>query len=240
MNEKDNVLSGNTVKLLGGLVLFFFMIVFILATPNKTDEDDKGNGEVSSEDILLLFNQIENKYSLTITESIDNVTKKLTFITNSNINLYEGDMLDNDGYLYYNDKLYYINEDEKKLTETNKKYDFINDPYYDIDLIKRVVNHCEFGYETDARSKCTIKLNDYFEEYNNKYNTEYKVEDEEKLDFDIVHYPTKIEKIIIDYSRINKIINNKDESISYGIRFDDYDDETINEIFNNYKQELNN
>lgn len=240
MLDEENGINTNTLKLIGSLIVVFFMLVFIITAPSKGEkkENDIETGEVNKEDILLLFNQIENNYALTITQTVNDETKTLELLTNSRVNLYEGDMLDRDGYLYYDGKLFYIDSDNYKIVKTDKQYDFINDPYYDLNMIKRIVNYCEFSYENEVKANCKMKLSEYFKEYNEKYNTNYNVDDDKELNIVVVHYSNKIEKVIIDYSDINKIIKDSDDEVSYGIRFDDYDDNTIQEIFNKYKTEI--
>jgi len=171
-------------------------------------------------------------------KTINGITNKFEYSTDSVITLYESNLSNDKGYLIYNNKLYSIDFDSKKLEKTSDNPDFINDKYYDIKLIKRLVNYCDFEYINVVKTICKINTSDYINEYNQMYNLNIETIVNNKMEIQIVHYTDRIGKVIIDYTNLNKILNNSDDEIVYGIKISDTDSNDFNLLLESYRDVL--
>lgn len=234
--------KNTNTKMIIYLVLFGFMVLYLIFTSisdNYGSNAKKSKKVTDNVDIISLFNKIESNYNISINENIDNVLYKLNVITDSNVYLYDGSLLDKEGYIYSNGKLYYV-LDNYELEETKELYSFLSDPYYNIDLIRNTIKYCNFEYEEKNKAKCKIKISDYINEYNSIYNKNYEVNHEDYLIYDINYNMNSIKNIRIDYSLVENIINNSNKSIIYEIVFNEFDDSTFKSIIDGYKKELSN
>ena len=232
ISEKYKISETLAKGLLIALV-FIIMIAFILLTGNKR-KDIKKSISFTQDDLIKLLEKIHDNYTLDIDETIDGETTKLLYSTDSKIDSYE---LNNKVYLYYNNNLYEINQDNYKLTKTETKK-FVNNPYYNINLLKNVFGYCELKYINNVKSTCVIHFNDYIREYNLIYKKNIENINID-IKFDIIHFGDKITKINVDYSNINKYINFENKDIKYGIRISDIDNNNFDEFLDYYKKELN-
>ena len=105
-----------------------------------------------------------------------------------------------------------------------------------MEIIKNVINKCELEYINDSNKECNINENIYFENYNNIYNTNYTSDKDMKIN--ISFYKTSIYSIELDYSNIDKIINNNDDILKYKFIFSDIGKNDYSEMLKYYKKEL--
>ena len=89
-----------------------------------------------------------------------------------------------------------------------------------------------------VKVNCKFNLSDYINEYNTLYNENILLDSDEKLEMNIVYYSTGIGKINIDYTKINKIINQNDNSINYSIKLVNTDENDFTEIHNFFKKSI--
>ena len=217
------------------IILILLILIFaIFASPVKFNK--KVYHTVNKDKIVELFNKINDNYSLTIEENINGELKKLEYSRDSKVILYEGDLIDKDGYLLYENRLYSLNSKTEKLTKEKNIPSFINDRLYDLNLIKKIIPYCEFEYVNEVKANCKINLSSYINEYNNLYNENIEVLEDEKLNFEIIHYSNRIGKINVDYKSINKLINNNDNDVFYGIKIYNIDSNNHDIILEHYKE----
>ncbi len=225
---KENILKGILIVLILSL-----MLVFIIFSSNK-----KGykipKKDITKEELIALFDKVNNNYTLEIEKSINNKMTNIEYSTDANVVLYE---IDSKGYLEYQDNYYEVDADTVKLTKIDKEK--INDNYYDIRLIKNIIKYCHLEYVNNAKSICSITYSDYINEYNLLFNTNIELTYDNIMKFEIVHYPNRIVKVLVDYSGINKIINYDDKIIHYGIKISNVDENDFSKIIDYFKDELN-
>ena len=228
MNKED------LPKLIVIVCILLFMLSFIFLSGNNK-EKRKENMSVSNEIVNSFFSTVNDNYSLDIDEYINDEVNKITYYNDSNIELYE---ISGKGYLYYKNKLFELNEENKTIKKIDNK-SFVNNPYYDFKFIKSLINKCDSKYINEAKVSCKIKLSDYLLEYNNYYGKNIISEEDEIIDFTIVHFSNKVSKIIVDYSKINNIINGEYLNVRYGIKINNIGKNDFNEVYEQYKKELN-
>ena len=230
----------NKTKFIVYLALFGLMVLYLITTSigdnSRTSNND--NNSSSNIDIVTLFDNIGSKYSISINELIDNVTYNLNITTDSNTYLYDGSLLGKGGYIYHNNKLFYV-DDEFKLSKEENKYDFVNNPFSNLELIKNTIKYCEYSNKKTNTINCSIKLSDYIVEYNNLYNDIIGVSENSIITYKIRFNQKNITGINVDYSDINKLLNNSNSKIIYDISFEKFDEKSFEAIVNGYSDELN-
>ena len=214
--------------------VILFMLFFIVFT-GKYKKEKEVIIKIPSDEVIKVFDNINDNYSLTIEEYVNDELNKIVYYNDSKIELYE---YKNKGYIYYKDKLFELNEDKKTIKKV-KKQDFINNPYYDINYIKKLIPYCDSTYVNTVKLSCKIKLSDYLKEYNEYYNKSITSEEDEIIEIFIVHYAERLGKILIDYSNINKIIKGEYLNTHYGIKISNINSNDFSEVLDHYKKDLN-
>ena len=220
------------------IYLGIFIMMIILSFVMHSSRVKKVDITVDKNEIIKLFDKITNNYDLTITETKNDKTKELEIFTDGNVKLYEGDYFE-EGYLIYKDKLFKLDSENKKLKQEKSNLDLLNENYYNLDFLKNLINHCEFEYINPVKSNCSIKTKDIVDGYNLIFNTDYKYEDEFDITkFDLIYTSSEIGKVNIDYSKLNNIINNNYDSIKYGIKFRNINQNDFSELIDYFKNTL--
>ena len=221
------------------LIIGIFIIIILLTFGVRTKNNRlKRKVMPNKENIVALFNNINDNYTLEIEENINEDINNIVYSRDKNIILFEG-KLSADGYLAYNEKLFELDSKKEKITRSKLSVDKIENSFYDIELLKSIVNYCEIGYVTNVKALCKINYSDYLNEYNKRYNANIENNIDNKMDIYIVHYADRIGKVIVDYTGINKIINKNDDSVKYGIKINDIDKNDYSEYLNYFSKELN-
>ncbi len=202
--EKKKLTNEEILKLIAIVaVLLGILIYSIFSSNNGISKLINSRDNI---DIEKMLEPIKNNYSLTIYKTSDNSSDTIEYITDGNLELYNTNDKEN-GYLIYKGKTYYVESSKTKIKEVTKKPDYINDKFTNIDFFKKVTKHCNIEDVKTSRFNCYIDISDYIDEYNNYYKTDYEYNGEEKVLFKIKH-GTIVSNISVDYSEINKIINN--------------------------------
>lgn len=244
ISEKYNIKS-DSLKLIifGGILLL--LLIFTLTMKGRHVNQKEKIVEVTVEELSLLMDKIGDNYSLQITEKINNETKELFFDTDSKAKLYDGSLIGEDGILVYNNKNYilYAKDIEDigsaKLHSYKGDTSFINDPFYNINLIKNMLKYCELSQKNVVRVNCEVKLSDYLNEYNVLYNKNVSTNYDTKMIFDIVYYKNdSIGKIFVDYTDANKVINNNDDNVYYEIVLVSTNENDFSDIISFFKKSL--
>ena len=216
-------------------IIILVAALFVVGTGFDKDYNIKPVMKVNSEKIKELMNkELGNNYTITIKETTNTKENKNIYYYDGRLKLYETTKSEY-GYLEYNGKMYQMNGDTKELTKYNEELSFINNPFYDLDLIKEFTNNCEYEYVSENKAKCNIKLKDYLTYHNNKYATTYIGND-----YNIiveVTYSDKINSIVIDYSAFNKTVNLSDEKLIVNVTYR-YNSNNFDIIYENYKDIL--
>lgn len=235
MLEKFNDLNTKekTTVICGIIVLI--VLIFVLATGLNKKIDYKPVNKVNNNQIKELLNkELGDNYTITIKETTGIKENKHIFYNDGKLKLYESSKSEY-GYLEYNDKLYQMDGNTKELTRYYEKLSFINNPYYDLELIKEFTNQCEYEFVSTTKAKCDIKLSDYLTYHNKKYGTTY-VGNDNNIVVNIA-YKDKINSIEIDYSEFNKTVNLSEEKLMVSINFR-YNSNNFDIIYENYKDIL--
>ena len=100
-------------------------------------------------------------------------------------------------------------------------------------------NHYSENYNINAEKvNCKINLSDYISEYNKIYGKNIEINYDTKVSFDIIYYTDSIGKINIDYTDINKAINNSNDKIFYGIKLVSVDKNDFSTVIDYFKKSL--
>ena len=182
----------------------------------------------------MQYQELGENYTVIINETTGETKNKHIYYYDGKLKLYETSKSEY-GYLEYNGKMYQMNADTKELTIYDDKIPFMNNPYYDLELIKDFTNTCEYEFVSSNKAKCNIKLKDYLTYHNSKYGTTYIGNDNNIVIY--VTYKDKINSIEIDYSVFNKTINLSDEKMLVEINFR-YNTNNFDIIYENYKDIL--
>lgn len=235
MLERFNELnSKEKLSLICGCIVLIAAI-FVMGTGFNNEMNIKPVNKVNNEQIKELLNkELGDNYTITIKETTGTKENKYIFYYDGKLKLYETSKFEY-GYLEYNGNMYQMNGDTKELIKYNEKLSFINNPYYDLDLIKDFTNSCEYEYVSSNKAKCNVKLNDYLTYHNNKYGTTYMGNDNDIIVN--VTYNDKVNSIEIDYSAFNKTVNLSDEKVTINIAFR-YNSNNFDIIYENYKDIL--
>lgn len=215
MLKEFDSLNNNTKGIIIGCV-FLFMISFILFTPKVDHTNDKEYKEISK-----IFENIGNNYNLEIiVNSMED--KRFVYSTDGQIIKIESDKV----YLSYLNKWYILDNDN--IISTEKLIDK-EEIYYNISLIKKALKHCKFENKKDNEIACKMKVSDYVNTRNELNNLTYKVSDNKYITFNI-KYDDNINEIDVDYSYVNKIINNEDKELKYNIKISNINNNDYSEL----------
>lgn len=247
LSEKIGISSNLTKALLSGIILVG-MLVAIFLMRGKHITKKVVLKEVKNSDIILLLDKLDTNFTLEVNEKINGISNVLYYYKDDKIELYDGTVVGEDGVMVYNGKKFVLYRKEvnnaKKINEVKlHKYkgndSFINDPFYNLELLKKVINHCEMTPINIVKVNCRFNLSDYIEEYNTLYNKDIKIDYDNKLSMDIIHYTNELGKITIDYTDINKAINNNNSEINYVIAVENIGINDFSDIIKLYGKTLN-
>jgi hypothetical protein len=229
LSEEEKKSKLNNQIMIFGLI-FIFAIIFLKF--GNTLSGDKKPNDTNTEDtkkatIVELFGNIKDNYSLRVQKTENNVLSELYYSRDASVVLFEGkdNVLDQEGYMLYNNKTYYLKEGSLFETDSVNYQKEYNMTYYDIAFIKDLLKSCTIEEVDSSEANCKIKVSDYLKEYNYKYNKSYKIEEDKDITLNINYSTTKIKMIKINYSEIDKIINsdNNGEEILFNIQVVDID-----------------
>lgn len=232
--ERKPLTSEDKVKLVGVIGVFIAIFVYCVASGNNfgsknvIDDDIKASPET-------IFSPVKDNYTLKIRKVTGSKEENIEYITDGTFKLYnvEGEQV---GYLIYKGKTYQVQSKNYKIKEIKDYPSFINDRFANIDFIKVVTKHCENINVKNSSFDCNINLKDYIEEYNTYYHTHYEYTGEEKVIFTFEHGKI-IRKISVDYSEINKIINNG-KDLKYVINVEKVNDNDYSGLLEIFKDTL--
>ena len=216
----------------GELILILVIVLLVIILSVKKDPNDHSNDVNTNK----LINDVKDNYSMKIFVSDSFENKSFNFSTDSDITLIDKGDYSDKGYLLYKNETYLIDTENYKLTKTTP-IDFIYEPFINMELIKKLFNHCDLKFINDTNKTCTIKINDYLKEYNNVYNTDYSAEDGTMTIY-VCFYPSRIYSISLEYTDIDRIINNGNDTLKYELRFTDFNNNDFNDIKKYYKDVL--
>ena len=126
----------------------------------------------------------------------------------------------------------------KEIKLLDSKPDFIDDNFSNVEYVKRIFNHCEYEGASETRAICHVSLNDCIFEYNDLFGTNYELEMDKPLDFNVVYFKSEISSVTIDYTDINKIINNTEDEINYELSFSEIGKNDFDFITNKFEDIL--
>ena len=237
-NTNDIVISTNVLKLIGVIGVFIFFIVFIITSGNGKKKPEIY--PIETVEVMGVVNKIENNYSIEVNQKINGKDRTISYYSDGKtpIMLYEDSSSEYEGFISYNNNYYGIKSEIIKVDKLKQIPDFVNDNYSNVELLKKSLNHCAFTSDGKIKLTCIIKLSDYLNEYNQMFNTNYEVVEDEELTWNIICSSREFSRITIDYTNINKIINNKEDNIIYEINFRNINENDFSDIFENYKKYL--
>ena len=244
LSEKTG-LDGNIIKGIASFAILVIMIALIILFRGRTPKRNVVLREVKPEEIVLLLDRVKDNYTLDIEEEVNGNKKELYYYTDSKVKLYDGSLIGEDGVLVYKNKPYIVyrkeidNVKDMKLYKYTGNTSFIDNPFYNIELLKNVINYCEMTSLNVVKVNCRVNLTDYLTEYNKMYNKNIEIDYDTKISMDIVHYSDGIGKIIVDYSSINRVLNNNDSSVKYGIKIESINENDFSDIIEYFNKTLN-
>lgn len=209
--------------------------IFVMGTGFNRDNNLKPVNKVNNEQVNEVINkELGDNYTMTVEETVGQKKNKYVFYSTEKIKLYESSK-EEKGYLEYNNKMFEMDGKTRELTKYEGKPSYINNPFYDLDLIKEFTGTCEYEYAGPNEAKCNIKLKDYLTYHNSKYGTTYVGND----DYIVlnVRYGEKLNEINIDYTVFNKTINISEEKMNININIR-YNSNNFDVIYENYKEIL--
>ena len=212
------------------LMIFFAIMLFALFA----DKLPYNSGdEITNETLISYFEKLNDNYTLNVSINKNDMEEKHVYYTDSKLELYEDN--DGNGFIKYKDKYYKVNEEDFSLSKTDG-FDF-TDKYTNVLLIKSLIPYCDFRVINKANIECNINVSDYISEYNKIYGSEIPSIDEKML-IHINHLDKYLNYVQIDYTNINKLIDNKDEKLIYKITFDDIGTNDFSDLMELYKDTL--
>lgn len=233
--EKGSEIKPIVFVAVGAAILMILYIIF----GGKTDLSITGEKEPSAINIDALFSTIKDNYSIKVYETNSTGTTKWEYDREKDFTMYDLNMNTDyeKGYLVYKGKEF-VFDSERNIYPSNdnvtSKDNFIN-----LKLLRDVLKECEFKYVSDSSSECSIDTAKYIEKYNEYYNTDYK-SDDSKTDMSIVYYSGEIHDIEVDYTNINKIINESDNKLKYKMTIININENDYSDIYNYYKDKIDN
>ena len=220
------------LKVAGIFVVLGFLLIYG-ATMKGTVKKPIGNGGApGEEEVKSYFQYIASNYSMDLTKEINGKTEVIKYTTDGTFDLYNFEN-DSNGYLIYKDTIYLIDNEKFTIKNYNGTLNIVNDKYADARFIKDVSEYCTIEIITSGEATCKVGFGDYITKYNEKYGTSIEYSGEEVLIFNI-EYSGSINNIKVDYTEINKIINNSSDNIVYNYKLYNYrlnDFSTLYEIY---------
>ena len=225
-DKKDKVLSATI------LIIIAIAVIYLGANYNSSSDENK---TVVDANVTELLSNINDNYTVSINVYSSQEKYNYNYSRDSQIEILDEGDYSNKAYLVYKNKFYLIDVNNFKLTNISK-IERYNNPYVNIELIKKIINNCELEYVNDNKQKCVINVNDYFKEYNSIYNTDYS--GNENMTIEVSFYPSRIHSIKIDYTGVDKIINNGNDILKYELVFSDIGENNYTEVKDHYKNLL--
>ena len=220
-----------------GLLLFIVIIIaaiFFSLKDNQSENETVKNQTISDEvNITELLSKITDNYTVAVNIIKKEEKSNYNYSRDSKIEYIDEGDNSNKAYFVYNKKYYSVDINKYTLTKV-KSIPNYNNPYANLDLIKNVIKTCEFKQVNENNKSCTIKTSTYFDEYNNIYKTKYN--GEEDMSINISYYPSRIYSIIIDYTNVDKVINNGEDNLKYALVFSDIGKNDYTKILDYYKK----
>ena len=236
LDEENNMQIKPIVFVVIGIVLFMFIYIIF---SGRTDLKIAKDGTPTVLNVESLFSDIKDNYSIKIVETNDDNTTIWGFDREKDLMLYDLniDTDDEKGYIVYNNKVF-VFDDEHNIYPSNDDVTS-KDSFINLKLLRDTLKECKFIYISDNSSKCSIDTSKYIDNYNKYYQTDFE-SDDSKTDITIVYYSEGIHDINIDYTNINKIINEKDGKLEYKITLSNINENDFSDIYNYYKDKMNN
>ena len=225
------------VKLLAIGIILLVMLGYIIFSGNGSGARTIEKTVISIDKLTELSNYIQNNYTMKVKEEINGIIHHVTNKTDGTISLYEGNLLDTDGILKYQNKYFYVVPETKELKPYNGDVSFASNLYYDYDFIKNLIPICKLEYVDSDTVKCSISSSDYFFEYNKIKETGIN-EADGNLVMMIDYDSDKITNIEIDYNDINKALNSNDDTVKYSIEISNVSTNDNSAILEAYKNIL--
>ena len=232
MLDFENLSSKDKMFLVCAAIVFF-MILFVFMTgfnnkiPNKEIKID--NNQINEK-----INNLGENYILNISYTTGNVVENYIFYKEDKMMFYEKEG-DTSVYLKYNDNMFVIDGPSKEMSKYDGGVSYINNPYYDYELIQEFTKSCDYKFDSLNNVSCKLPLNTYLSYHNSKYGTNYVGEDG-TIDI-YVTYVNRVNKIKIDYTSFNKYVNQSDEDVIVEIKLK-YNTNNFEVIYDNYKEIL--
>jgi hypothetical protein len=233
--EKKSWTKEEIIKLFA--IIFILLVIFLYSVFSGNGNINKNKEiKVDLSNISELFKPIDNNYTLIIDKTVNNENTKIEYITDGTLKLYDISG-ENEGYIIYNDKTYVV--DSKKITikEYNKKLDFINDRFYNIDFIKSIMNICDIEVKSNTSFKCSMDVSSYIANYNEFFHSNYIYLGDEQLVFNIKH-GNIANNINVDYSVINNIITGNQDKVEYNIKIENVNNNDYSNLFDVFSDTL--
>lgn len=232
--EEEKEKLKNQILVYGGIFLIF--VLFVIFAPSGEGLQDRVN-KYSLNNINSLFESITDNYNFVLSKSTKTDDYTLNYGRDGNMIMLEGSVLDETGYMIYNNKNYVLKNSNILEVDKIGYIEPMEEYHYDFNLLKDFLNKCNLSYESMSKYSCKLKVSDYIETYNRINNTSYVVEVDDDINIDIVFYNDVVDKITFDYSLIDKIITGKESEFSiYSLEFQEInknDYSTYSEYMNN-------
>ncbi len=223
------------------IIVFILIGYFVLENAYSIRDNNTNVATVSLKDRLDLL--VDN-YTIRVNKNLNGAESKLEINCGNGACIYTSDTFLDEGLLNYSDKWYTLSSvsdyDESSLIETNdeKLISNFESLYYDIDMLKAIVEKSEREETKDNTIYAHISLKNYLDEYNKIYNKSEVTSEETEIPIKIVLKNVMIDSIEIDYKNVDKYFNNSEyENYAYTIEFGNINANnfsSIEDYFNNY------
>ena len=193
---------------------------------SNTKPKNENTVTITKDDIIKKFENINDNYSLNITQNINDENIVLKIDTDGNLTSYISDSIDKGGYIIYKDK-YFVPGDNNNFMIVNNVKKLVPSSIYDLDFIKSLISYCDFI----DNNTCKIKYSDYLKEYNYRYKTSYEIEEYDTFLINLTYSAKYITKISYDYTLLNKMISNNESNVNYLIRISNINNNNFSDQF---------
>lgn len=179
----------------------------------KTDNNKQEEITVKKEDIYNKLDLIKTNYNIKVYKVIGEEESKLDIARDDDISIITGSALNESGYVQYKGKNYIVSGEEFAFDKNKKLKCDIPEYSYNIELLKNVVNYCNFI----DNNNCEINVSYYLNEYNKIYNTTYKIDEDTKMTIKFEYNDKMVTSIVYNFLEVQRIIEKNDKNIEYYI-----------------------
>ena len=203
------------------IIVAIFIVLFLMLYRTGYSGGHRKSGKELSDIVISFFENIDNNYSLEVTMYKGEEEYTLSYLSDGVISMWTSATFPKTGYMLYKNNYYYLENDDFKKTNSIDINKVFNEKLYDVRLVKKILNKCNYNVTSLIRAKCEFKVNDFFDEYNKLYEENIIPETDDTFEIELIFDDTRIRNIKIEYDNIIKILTKDEDDIEYNLAISD-------------------